>query len=338
MPHDILLREARRLGHPLWLLRLSLATYKLARVLRVGAVVSRLMWAIRGITAGSGLATTELRVLMIHVVDVAYAAHPTVTPSLYVDDLSAEATGPATHVTKTLAEFTLKVCDALTKNRLQLSDKKSICTASSDSIGLNLEKRLGKYGITYHRGVKSLGAGLGAGCRRNTQVSKKRLKDFSKRLHRFARLDRAGFNTSRILRTGGTAGMVYGGGPQGVSCTTLRGQRRAAAAASAHGGNRCGQQLDAALLMGDGSENGRADPAFEAHEQPLKQWAQAVWEEWLPHTALNRMAAQARRKLASAKRIWAACAGPGTGLVATAPASAGPSKTGSIGSLMPADL
>ena len=114
VPHDILLREARRLGYPLWLLRLSLATYKLSRVVRVGAVVSRLMWAIRGITAGSGLATTELRVLMIHVVDVTYAAHPTVTLSLYVDDLSAEATGPATHVTKTLAEFTLKVCDALT--------------------------------------------------------------------------------------------------------------------------------------------------------------------------------------------------------------------------------
>ena len=93
------------------------------------------MWAVRGITAGSGLATTELRVLMMHVVDVAYAAQPTVTPSLYVTDLSAEATGPAAHVAKLLADFTLKVCDALTGNRLQLSDTKSICTASSQAFG-----------------------------------------------------------------------------------------------------------------------------------------------------------------------------------------------------------
>ena len=147
----------------------------------------------------------------------------------------------------------------------------------------DLERRLSKYGIAYHRRVKSVGVGLGAGCRRNTHVSKKRLKDFSKRIHRFVRLDRAGINTSRTLRTGGTAGMVYGGGTQGVSCTTLRGQRRAASAAAAHGGSCCGQQLDAALLMADGSEYGRADPALDAHEQPLKQWAQDVWEQWLPH-------------------------------------------------------
>ena len=222
VPHDILLREARRLGYPLWLLRLSLATYRLARVLRIGTVVSRELLAIRGITAGSGLATTELRVLMIHVVDVACTAHPTVTPSLYVDDLSAEATGPAAHVARQIAGFVLQVCDALTANRLQLSDKKSICTASSESVGADIQKRLAKYRIVYHRRVKSLGAGLGACCRRNTQVSQKRLKDFSKRLHRSARLDRAGFSTSRILRTGCVAGMVYGGGPQGVSCSTLR--------------------------------------------------------------------------------------------------------------------
>ena len=71
-------------------------------------------------------------------------------------------------------------------------------------------------------------------------------------------------------------------------------------------------------MMADGSEHGRADPAFEAHEQPLRQWAHAIWETWLPHTALNRLATQARRKLASAKRVWAKCTGPGTGMVATA--------------------
>ncbi len=53
IPHDVLLREAIRLDFPFWILRLSLATYRLARVLRVGEVFSSLIWAVRGITAGS---------------------------------------------------------------------------------------------------------------------------------------------------------------------------------------------------------------------------------------------------------------------------------------------
>ena len=36
VPHHILVREAMRLGHPLGLLRLSLAAYRLPRTLRIG--------------------------------------------------------------------------------------------------------------------------------------------------------------------------------------------------------------------------------------------------------------------------------------------------------------
>ena len=76
------------------------------------------------------------------------------------------------HVAKQLAEFTLMVCDALTGNRLQLSDKKSVCIASSDAVGKDFEERLSRYHIAYHCRVTSLGVGLGAGRMRNTQVSK----------------------------------------------------------------------------------------------------------------------------------------------------------------------
>ena len=50
IPHWVLVREARRLGYPLWLIRLSLATYKLERVLRVGQAISDLIRATRGIS------------------------------------------------------------------------------------------------------------------------------------------------------------------------------------------------------------------------------------------------------------------------------------------------
>ena len=45
IPDRILLREADRLGYPLRLLGLAIATYKLPRVIRVGESVSDLVWA-----------------------------------------------------------------------------------------------------------------------------------------------------------------------------------------------------------------------------------------------------------------------------------------------------
>ena len=40
VPHRLLAREAAALGFPLWLVKLSIATYRLKRIIRIGAVVS----------------------------------------------------------------------------------------------------------------------------------------------------------------------------------------------------------------------------------------------------------------------------------------------------------
>ena len=58
VPQWVLIREGLDLGYPLWLLRLSLATYNMKRVVRARKVISGLIWAFRGMTAGSGFATT----------------------------------------------------------------------------------------------------------------------------------------------------------------------------------------------------------------------------------------------------------------------------------------
>ena len=68
IPYHVLLREVRRLGYPLRLLRLAIATYRLPRSIRVGDAMSDLVQAIRGIVAGSGTATTEMRVVMVNIV------------------------------------------------------------------------------------------------------------------------------------------------------------------------------------------------------------------------------------------------------------------------------
>ena len=73
IPHRLLAEDAAALGLPLWLPRLSIATYRLARVLRIGGAISKQVWALRGIVAGSGFACTELRVVLIRIVDKAWA-------------------------------------------------------------------------------------------------------------------------------------------------------------------------------------------------------------------------------------------------------------------------
>ena len=75
--------------------------------------------------------------------------------------------------------------------------------------------------LQYEGRVKSLGVGLGAGVRRNATVINKRLKQFRKRIHRFQELRRAGVNTARLIRTGGTAALTHGEHTHGVPPSLL---------------------------------------------------------------------------------------------------------------------
>ena len=69
--HAVLVREAIALGFPLYLLRLSLQAYRMGNIIRIGSATSRVMTASRGISAGSGFATFEMRIVMILTVDSA---------------------------------------------------------------------------------------------------------------------------------------------------------------------------------------------------------------------------------------------------------------------------
>lgn len=318
IPHHVLVREAVRLDYPLWLLRLSLATYKLERVLRVDRAMSERIVATRGITAGSGLATAEMRLVMIDIVDSALRCHPSVTPTLFVDDLSAESMAGTLHVLKHLVGFTRHVCRRVAADGMEVSATKSICTASSEKLGRGIADDLADCRIPFARMVKSLGTGLGAGRRRCAMVLNKRIKQFRKRISRFRGLRRAGVDTTRVLRTGGVAALTFGEIAAGVSPSMLLQQRRAVAAAAAPAAGTAGQHLDMALMLADGSAKGRVDPAFEAHAQPIGHWAQAVWNQWLPRSALLRLTADAKARLTRAAHPWQVVRGPAAAFVCSA--------------------
>jgi hypothetical protein len=104
VPHHLLAVAAARKGYPLVLLRLSLAAYRMQRVIGIEGVFSRLLVATRGITAGAGMATTELRLLLIDVIIVADRNWPLAQLVLYVDDLTVTASAAAEVAVRVVAE------------------------------------------------------------------------------------------------------------------------------------------------------------------------------------------------------------------------------------------
>ena len=138
-------------------------------MIRIGAVVSIEVTALRGITAGSGTATTEMKVVLIRIVDAAFIAHPTVIFTVYVDDISAEMTGPDDHIAKELGDAVMEVGQALEANQQEL-------------LGRVLAHRWSPLSVIYKRRVKSLGLDLAGGRRRTTQVQADRLRRFKMRI------------------------------------------------------------------------------------------------------------------------------------------------------------
>ena len=120
-PLWLLVREAIALGYPLRVLRLSVAVYKLGRVIRIGGVVPHSVWAVRGITAGSGFATSEMRLIMMRAVDTAVRLFPRVNPTLFVDDLAADMTGPSKHVEEQLGGFIEEMAKFINGTEQELS-------------------------------------------------------------------------------------------------------------------------------------------------------------------------------------------------------------------------
>ena len=196
----------------------------MSRVLRVRKVVFGLVWAVRGMTAGSGFATTEMRAVMIHLVEKALQAHPSVTPTVFVDDLAAESAGPDKWIKTELGGFIEIIVDGFKANHFELSGTKSLVTASTDELGEMMVDLWQGSGICikYAKKVKALRVGIGAGVRRNVDVMRHRFKTMKKRGPRFRRLGKLGISASRLLRIGAKAAITYGQAILGVSNSLLR--------------------------------------------------------------------------------------------------------------------
>ena len=102
--------------------------------------MSDLVWATRGIVAGSGGATSEMRLVMIGIVDQALLVYPTVTPTLFVDDLSEELDGEDDEIVN-FGGFLQLVVDRITTDGMEVSANKPRVSASHPDLGYALEDR-----------------------------------------------------------------------------------------------------------------------------------------------------------------------------------------------------
>ena len=169
IPHALLVKAAREKGYNLAILRLSLAAYRLWRSVGVDGTFSRRVRATRGITAGSGFATSELRVLLLGVIErVRENWSPYIASlKLYVDDLTIGVCGMIYRATRLLVSIVDFVIDILqTELRLEVSAKKSKVVASRADTAQAVAARVRSQKLQPAAHSRLLGTGV-VGGRRN---------------------------------------------------------------------------------------------------------------------------------------------------------------------------
>ena len=89
----------------------------------------------RGGGGGGGGGTSEMRLVMIDIVDQALLVHLTVTPTLFVNDLSEELDGGDDAIFDHLGGFTQLVVARITADGMEVSASKSLVSASHLGLG-----------------------------------------------------------------------------------------------------------------------------------------------------------------------------------------------------------
>ena len=317
VPHFWLAQFAHKYDYPVHILRLSISAYRLARVIVISGVSSDFMYALRGITAGAVHATIELRLLLIDCMDRIHLHVMYITITVYVDDASFEAMGSERIVQASVTKAVRMYTQAVEDMGMEMSTTKNVCIASTPTLASAIVAQCPGLGIKVQRAAKSLGGSIGTGRNRTVAVQRKRLEAFKARKARFRKLRRrvGAEATALVLRTGGTAAMVYGEASMGVSPSFLHAQRVVVAAAACPSG---AGDLDLTLILADGGPNGEADPAFPAHQLPIGKWAQAVWHRWLPIPSLQALVDHATLKLGDGDCKWSLVSGPALAFQASA--------------------
>ncbi len=277
--------------------------------------MARLVFACCGITAGSGTATTELRLLLLEIYDDTYSIWTSVSLSLYVDDLTIEAHGTFMDTRVAVAGATDYVVRALGDMGLDVSIKKSVAVANRYSLSRAIARTSATRKLTAKRGTKLLGAPSGGGRVRTVGALAARILKFRQKIPRIHAVRRLGIRVPQMVRAMGTPSITYGVETVGMADSHLDNARGAIAKAAAPEGS--GKSVDLVLYAAD-LVTGTMDPAFDANVLPVYYWSLAWWEGWKPHNTMTRAGETAIAKLQDG--VGSPCrrvSGPATAVIAT---------------------
>ena len=313
IPHKQLVEAARATGFSLRVLRMSLAAYRIARTVGVDGVYSETVTATRGITAGSGLATTELRVLLTETIFLLRKTWP-VALKLYVDDLTIAASGRGEDIAKEVAAATDAAVQAFGKLGLEISVKKSLAVASRPKV-LATMMHWCKSRITAVGSAKLLGTSFAAGARRTVDTLRARILRVKKIAHRAQQLARLGLSAVEYVRGAAVPAMLYGCETAGVANTMLDDACTVAAAALAP--PTAGKD-PVMVLHAAATHTHDVNPTMAAHVGPIKTWATAWWDGWADkQTMSDTYTASSKKVNRAGTDSWNVVNGPAAALAAT---------------------
>ena len=188
VPHLHWCKGAALLNYPRALLRLSLAAYTAPRRVVTASAMSRKVVPQRGIGAGSGLATVELKLLVIPIMDRVVLRYVGVVLTMYVDDTTVEVSGRKEQVVELAVGATAEVCQAFEEVGMEMSGDKNVVVASTQAIGKRIAMELERWKVRRVAVAKALGIGIGAGVRRCAKFLEHPLKTFGGSVGKHRRL------------------------------------------------------------------------------------------------------------------------------------------------------
>ena len=146
----------------------------------IDGVYSRSVQATMGTTAGSGFATTELRLLLLDVMDAAkYSWRGSLGLTLYVDELTTSVRGASKYVATTLAAVVDFVSDLFGNTiKLQVFRSKSVVVTSKPFLSKEIAKRTLSKVLKPTRSANLLGTAAAGGNKRSTVIAKVRTQTF----------------------------------------------------------------------------------------------------------------------------------------------------------------
>ena len=187
--HHRLLEEAHKFKYPIGVLRATLASYRESRRILLGGIVSRPIKPERGIIAGSFAATTELRLLLLHVLHKHNRLFPTVHINVYIDDIALDvSTDCKSDTIAILSDAAASLARSLEDVHLPIAKHKSAVLSNSLIAATSLRRLMGDLGGPQITSVRSLGVDFNGGVHMGARQKAVRRERFRKLALRRPRL------------------------------------------------------------------------------------------------------------------------------------------------------